>query len=130
MEDLTASNLWFLSFKRSVEKKDANVYLSLDAKRGVQPVPLEPYYLALRAGNGRSAMPQLLKSKDTGVVERALTFICGGDLPWPYGPIECEALHPPCKGLGKLREHAAAVENLLLGTKDPESRHLAASIYA
>lgn len=129
VDDLTRSNLWFLSYKRSWDRKDPNFYLSLDTVRGVQLASLEPYYLALRGTNPRATVPQLLNSEDIEVLERTLRFICGGVLPWPYEPTGFERIFRPQERQFLLYEQAGAVDKLLT-RNDKKVRRLAASVYA
>jgi len=129
VKEVTRPNIWFLNFRRSWDKKDPNVYPSLDTYRGVQPISLEPYYRALRGENPRATVPLLLNSKDSEVLSRSLSFICGGVLPWPYDPDEFQRFVEPRIRQFLLRDEASAVEKLL-ASKDKAVRRLAASVYA
>jgi len=129
VKEVTRPNIWFLNFRRSWDKKDPNIYPSLDTYRGVQPISLEPYYLALRGANPRATVPQFLNSKDSEVLDRSLKFVCGGVLPWPYDPDEFQRFVEPRTRQFLLRGEAGAVEKLL-ASKDKTVRRLAASVYA
>lgn len=129
VKDVTRSNLWFLSFKRSWDKKDPNVYLSLDTHLGVQPASLEPYFRALQAEDPRTTVPPLLASEDPEVVLRSLRFICGGVVPWPYDPDDFLGSDEHKDRRAVWREQSNAVAKLLT-RKDAAIRRRAACVYA
>ncbi len=76
--DITQPNLWFLSRKRSWDKADPTVYLSLDTYQCVQPVVLETYFAALQDRNRQAKVRELLHSNDDVISSRASVFLTRG----------------------------------------------------
>jgi hypothetical protein len=129
VREVKEANLWFLHPRRADDAADKTVYLALETYRGVQPVVLEKYFLALGSKEPKAEVPKLLASDDPVVAERVLTYVSGGPrLPWPYEPDEWEARGLPARS-APLREQTPAVERLL-GAKDAATRRLAAAVYA
>jgi HEAT repeat protein len=75
VEDISQPNLWFLLRKRSWDKADPTVYLSLDTYRGVQPLALEPYFAALQSDDRQRKVRELLHSKDQTVSSRSSAYL-------------------------------------------------------
>ncbi len=129
VENVTDSNLWFLSSGRSWDEKDPSTYLILETYRGVQPAKLEPYFLALASGNPSTEVPKLLSSAEPAVLLRVLEYVAGGILPWPYDPDEFEQFVYPKDKKAVLAEHAEAVKKLIQNKSD-RVRRVAAAVYA
>jgi hypothetical protein len=66
---------------------------------------------------------------DIQVIERALAYLAGGTLPWPYELDSLASLVGIKRLREPMREQAAQVQKLL-GRRQPEVRRLAAAVYA
>ncbi len=84
VEDTRHENLWFLKRGRSWKAEDSKEYFLLDNYRCVQPLKFEAYFNALRGPAPERDVPTHLLSGDPDIAGRVLSFICGGDLSWPY----------------------------------------------
>jgi hypothetical protein len=132
VDDVAQPNLWLLSRRRSWDQADQKEYLCLDTYRGVQPLPLEPYFLALANRHPEREVPNLLSSGDPTLLSRVLEYVSGGEYPWPFDPDESDRFvkrTPQERTLKPLVAQAPKVE-LLLNRPDPRIRAMAAAAYA
>jgi hypothetical protein len=129
VKDVTESNLWFLTPKRSWDKTDPNTYPTLTTFRGVQPAVLEAYFRALASKQPGDEMARLLSSDQPLVIERALKFLSGGALPWPYGSDFLADAQGVKRQRKPMTQYATRIEELLSRT-NPQIRQQATAVYA
>lgn len=138
--EATKENLWFLNARRS--RLDSEDHWCLETYRGVQPLALEPFFNALRAGDIAGRIPELFGTRDEIVQLRTLEIIAGGNPPWPYEPwsvIRPAQKEPPMKDQAdqlqrlveesknlKVRRHAIAVYGYLKG--EPSAPFMSAKL--
>ncbi len=77
-------NIWFLKKTRSWDENDKTEYLSASNYRELQPLPLERFYAVLGGDNPKEKIPKFLDSKNSEEVSRALEYVFGYHLAWPY----------------------------------------------
>ncbi len=75
-------NLWFFHRDRAI-RDDPREYLFVESYQGVRSDTVEPYFVALRSKEPQVEVPKLLASPDSEVVELALDWLCGGEIPDP-----------------------------------------------
>lgn len=129
VKEVTETNLWFLVPKRSWDKTDPKTYLALETYRGVQPVALEKYFLALTSVHAKAQVTKLLITEEPVVIERVLTYLSGGTLPWPYEPDRFDPHRKVKQRKEPMPVYAPDIEKLL-DRKPAEVRRLAAAVYA
>jgi hypothetical protein len=129
VKDVADSNLWVLRPQHSWDKADPKTYLALFTYRGVQPVELEGYFRALGSKEPGAEIVKLLSAEQSVVIERALKFLAGGTLSWPYGADYIERF----QGVERLRkpmtQYSGDVEKLLSRPMSETRRH-ATAVYA
>lgn len=128
VENVAEPSLWFLDQASSWDSADHTLYYHLPNYRAIQPRSLEAYFAALASRTLHETAPKLLTSSDSETVHRVLKYIAGGALPWPYHDEWASPSGSRVRG-ARLKKHAAAVRKLL-EHETPETRRLAASVYA
>ncbi len=129
VDDVTKPNLWFLDRQRSWDASDRTEYLHVPHYRAIQPLVLEPYFRAVASEDGDQKVPPLLSSREQLIVRRALGYICGYILPWPYEPPAWDLCEHPKKRERLLVDAAPNVEGVIAGGLE-EVRPLAVAVYA
>lgn len=84
VDDVTNTNLWFLSWSKSSGSPRKNKVLEIGHYRQIQPLVLEEYFKALGSRHPRREVPKLLNDRHPEVVYRALHFVAGDRWHWPY----------------------------------------------
>ena len=75
VDDVTNTNLWFLSWSKSSGSPRKNKVLEIGHYRQIQPLVLEEYFKALGSRHPRREVPKLLNDRHPEVVYRALHFV-------------------------------------------------------
>jgi len=129
VDDVTKPKIWFLKRERSWDDKDEKQYLSLQNYREIQPLVLEPFYMALAKEKCDAA--KFLLSENPLIVGRALRYVCGGGLVFPFNNFFRARYSTPSKPGKILKEQADNVAKIATNPKMPPSdRGMALAIYA
>jgi hypothetical protein len=122
--------LWFFEPGRGTGGEN---FLDLPATtlRGVQPLELEPYFRALLSSPPAREVVKLLNAKEPLIVLRALEYISGGALPWPYEPRHFKepGVGPKTRPRKPMRALAPLVHKLLQ-SDNAMVRRAAAAVFA
>jgi len=131
VEDVTVPCLWFLDRERSWDSNDPIEYLHIPHYRAVQPLALEPYFVALTKADRDQEVPALLGSASALVVERALRYVCGEIWSWPYGPRDIDSFaYDRPKKRERLLAGAAPLVARVVADGPEELRPYAVALYA
>jgi len=131
VDDVTKPTIWFLKKERGWDEKDKTEYLSLSNYREIQPLELEKFYTTLMKGEMEAKISEFLLSDKPLQVKRALRYVCGGRLVFPFnGRFEKMYSSPSHPGKA-LKKEADNVAKVVLNEKMPVYvRYSALPVYA
>jgi hypothetical protein len=130
VEDVTVPNLWFVSRYPNPNPNDKTECLSSATGRAVQPISLEKFYVILRGPDRNVRISEALLATDPLTLLRAMRFVNGDRVPWPYDfSIDSRMDDYRQKPQKPLIEHAAEVGRLI-NSNHVKVRRLAAATFA